>query len=689
VDGGGQPVLPVHVFRFHGELQLATLGALIAREIAAITNPARPWKLDGRPLEPHHVFVLTRTAREGRTIGAALSTAGVPHAFYKEEGLFQTAEAKDLRVLLAAICDPDDRGCRLAAWLTPFFGLPLVAIERARDLPASHPLVERLHEWKTLADARDFDRLFESIVTDSGVVRREIFFADGERELTNYVHLLELLLDRARRAHVTLRELVQELSGLIGKTRLPIDIEGNVQRLESERRAVQIMTIHKSKGLEAPIVFVAGGLWAPPRGEEARIYHDGGQRLAWVGPPSPEVRPAIEREEREEDQRLFYVALTRAVGRLYLPCVVHDAAAAKGSQPPGRPRPKSLRGPYSGVNRRVLELAVAREPFLALEDVSEDVAPKADESATGETWQPPLPLLRDDDSAAAYAALRSRHAGAIVTSYTRLRGERGGGRASWIEQLDERRTEKAVEGVDETPRTTLRAARTSGVFLHEVLERVPLATLAGSPDLDHWRGLADVSALFDEAIAAHRIDGTQRDHAERLVWTAYTTAVTLPGGDRIHGLAAAARVVREMEFVYPIPEPDHPTLADAPGKAPLHVRQGYVRGSLDLAFEHRGLIYFVDWKSDTLASYAPDALGRHVAAHYDEQVKLYALAIVRLLGVRTPTAYAARFGGLLYCFLRGFDAEGFGLWSARPDWSEVLGWDEILRARRNWGAARS
>jgi exodeoxyribonuclease V beta subunit len=144
-----------------------------------------------------------------------------------------------------------------------------------------------------------------------------------------------------------------------------------------------------------------------------------------------------------------------------------------------------------------------------------------------------------------------------------------------------------------------------------------------------------------------------------------------------------------MEFVYPIPEPDHPTLADAPGKAPLRVKQGYVRGSLDLAFEHRGLTYFVDWKSDRLASYAPDALGRHVAAHYDEQVKLYALAIVRLLGVRTPTAYAARFGGLLYCFLRGFEAQGFGLWSARPDWSEVLGWDEILRTRRNWGAARS
>jgi len=325
-------------------------------------------------------------------------------------------------------------------------------------------------------------------VSDSGVVRREIFFAEGERELTNYLHVFELLLDRASGAHITLRELVQELSGLIAKTRWPIDIEGNVQRLESERRAVQIMTIHKSKGLEAPVVFIAGGLWAPLRGDEARVYHDGGHRLAWIGSPSPAVKPVIEREEREEDQRLFYVALTRAVGRLYLPCLVEDAATAKRVQPAAQPRPKPLRGPYSAVNRRVVELAAAKEAVLTVEDVSCDVVPPVREGARREAWEPPTALLGADDASAAYAALRSRHAGAMVTSYTRLRGERGGGRASWIEQIDELRSEKALDGVDEVPGTTLRAARASGVFLHEMLERVPLATFLASSGLDTWRG---------------------------------------------------------------------------------------------------------------------------------------------------------------------------------------------------------
>jgi exodeoxyribonuclease V beta subunit len=142
-----------------------------------------------------------------------------------------------------------------------------------------------------------------------------------------------------------------------------------------------------------------------------------------------------------------------------------------------------------------------------------------------------------------------------------------------------------------------------------------------------------------------------------------------------------------MEFVFPIPEGDHPTLADAVDE-PLPIGRGYVRGSLDLAFEHEGMTYFVDWKSDSLRSYAPDALGRHVREHYEEQAALYALAIVKLLGVRTSEQHAARFGGLLYCFLRGLDANGEGVWSARPSWEKVLAWESALRARR-YGAGRA
>ncbi len=669
-DGAGAPLSPLCALRFEGPMSMPELGAWIAREARTATDPERPWRLDGRPLEYRDLFVLTRTGREGRQIGRALRAAGVPHAFYKEDGLFQTQEAKDLRALLSAIEDPDDTSRRVAAWLTPFFGLPLVEVERARGLSAAHPLLARLYAWKALADARDFDRLFQSVVRDSGFVRREIFFADGERDLTNTLHILEVLTERARGGRATLRDLVQELTGLIAKTRLPLDLEGNMQRLESDRSAVQIMTIHKAKGLEAPLVFLAGGHSAGGGdGERVRVFHEGGRRLAWVGSPTPDVKARVDGEEEEEEQRLMYVALTRAMGRLYLPCVV----GADG-------QPKSLRGAYHPVNQRVAMLMRQDDPLLAIADMSAERLAVGDAAPDGASdWSPPSALLREDHDEPPYKTLRERHAAAVVTSYTRMRGERV--RSRWEPAAEDRRAEKAAAAVDDVSTTTLRAARASGIFLHELLERVPMASFASDGALAEWRARDDVAALFDEAIAAHRIDPAQRPHAEELVWAAYTTPVALPGGGRLERFASAQVITREMEFVYPIPQADHPPLG---ASGALTLSSGYVRGSLDIAFEHEGLTYFVDWKSDSLASYAPAALAGHVTAHYLDQAKLYALAVVKLLGIRSRVDHETRFGGLLYCFLRGFGESG-GLWSSRPGWDEIVAWDEALRARRQWG----
>jgi exodeoxyribonuclease V beta subunit len=687
LGGDGKPVAPVHAFRVHSgsgdAVPLSLLGALIAREIRAITDPERPWTLSGAPLALSDVFVLTRNAREGRAIGASLRDAGIAHAFYKEDGLFRTDEAREILALLLAIEDPSDRPRRLAAWLTPFFGLSLGVLERARHVPSNHPLVARLHAWKALADACDFEQLFGSIVRESGIVRREIFFADGERELTNTLHILELLLEHARRTGSSLRDLAHALAGLIEGTRLPLDLEGSVQRLESDRRAVQIMTIHKSKGLEAAVVFLAG-CTSPPPVDDVRTYHDADARLAWVGAlDDADVEVRVKQEEREEDQRLMYVALTRAKGRLYLPCAVEDGTG-KGKRARGEARP--IRGPYDIVNRRVVELARERPAWLEVEDVIGVPPPRpttAPNDGEGELPLAWVPHEVDDD--ARYAAAREQRAGAIVTSYTRMKAV---GSRSRSETIGDPRLEKSLDVTDEQIVTPLRAARASGIFLHEALERVPVESFAGGIGLDAWRERADVAALFDEAMATHRIDVAQRKHAESLVWAAYTTPLVLPRGRRIAGLAFVERVVREMEFVFPIPEGFHTTLAE-PTVGPLRVERGYIRGSLDLAFEEGGLTYFVDWKSDSLRSYAPSALAGHVGDHYMDQAALYALCIVKLLGIHSAQDYERRFGGLLYCFLRGIDPGGRGVWSSYPAWDDVLASEGALRARRHWGGARS
>lgn len=651
VDADGKEVSPIHVLRFREEIPSETLGMAIAHEAMVATDAARPWKLGGRPLQLRDVFVLTRSAREGRAIGAALREANVPFAFFKEDGLFQTDQARDLRVLLAAIDDPEDRARRIGAWLTPFFGLDLEMLEIARDLPIGHPFVDRLRAWNALAQRGSFDELFESILYDSGILRREIFFADGERALTNTMHIIEVLLERSREGHATLRDLNCDLGGLISQTRLPSTLEGNVQRLDGDRSAVQIMTIHKSKGLEAPLVFVAGG-FTRSRMDEVRIYHERGHRAAWAGEPSPEIKPSIKHEETEEEERLMYVALTRAMGRLVLPCVVDDGSA-----------PKKLPGPYDRVNRRLVDLVAARDPKFIMSELPARRTPRPRFSGRREAspWHPPATLLSEPSTGPTYESLRARHSGALLTSYTRMTA----GRPAPVTDEGDRR-----DAFDPTPAVLdgiLPGGRASGVFLHELLELVPLASFRDMASFDEWRKRREVRDVFDAATEAHRIESRQREHAERLVWTAYTTPIALPDGGRMASLASAEIVAREMKFLYS---------AHLPGE---QVRT-FVRGAIDLAFAHGARTYILDWKSDTLRSYERDTVSQHVLAHYFEQMKLYTLAIIKLLGVCDPGDYEARFGGLIHCFVRGVDLEGRGIWCVRPNWSEVLGWTAEVSA---------
>ncbi len=147
------------------------------------------------------------------------------------------------------------------------------------------------------------------------------------------------------------------------------------------------MTIHKAKGLEAALVFVAGGRTKGSRSDEVRVFHEEGRRLAWVGTVSAEVKPVVEQEEAEEDQRLMYVALTRAMGRLYLPCVVDATGAAR-----------SMRGAYDRVNQRVAALVRESDPLLAVTDVTppppaRSLAPAPEPPAGAPAWVPPRELL--------------------------------------------------------------------------------------------------------------------------------------------------------------------------------------------------------------------------------------------------------------------------------------------------------
>jgi exodeoxyribonuclease V beta subunit len=179
--------------------------------------------------------------------------------------------------------------------------------------------------------------------------------------------------------------------------------------------------------------------------------------------------------------------------------------------------------------------------------------------------------------------------------------------------------------------------------------------------------------------------------ATRLVHAAYTTPVRL-GDQVVPGLASATAALREMEFLYPMPEPQHPLLgrpAAAGGGETWTIERGVARGFVDFLFEHAGRVYLCDWKSDELADYDAARLARHCEEQYDVQERIYTLAALRMFGIASPADYAARWGGVVFCFLRArTDAdERRGIVFHRQAWAEILRWERDMAGPAFWGAS--
>ena len=661
---------------------------------------------DGRdaatPLGARDIFVLTRTVRESREVGEALRARRIPFAYFKQEKLFDTVEAEAVLDLLRALAEPDDCSARFRAFITGFFGLTLLDLAACDELPADHPLMQHLEDWRALGEAGQIDQLFARIIDDSGVISRELF-AQGvkggasERTITNYLHLFELLQNEVARDPCTLRELVQRLGGYVAGTRRPPGRNADVQRLETDAGAVQIMTIHHSKGLEAGIVFIYGATWPFRGGSDARMFHDDeGRRTIRVGRQPEAEETLYDRDQDDEERRVLYVALTRARARLYLP------------RYPARPT-CLLNGAYRFVNDRLHGLLGGITPDETRSLFQIDAvpcplapappAPASDLAAALGAWHAPAALVNAPVPHAAFHQAATARAGFMVTSYSSMR--RSHQRFVPAETLDaagdDADAAERVSGIarpapppDELPR-----GRLAGSFLHEIIERLPLETLSRAPVFADWCGLPEVGEVFERMRRRHDQKLAHLAHAHRLVHTALTASVRL-GDTVVPGLGHAAHPTREMEFLYPIPEPHHPeltpggtaTVTDADAGAPAwRIERGVVKGFIDYLFEHEGRVYVCDWKSDDLPSWTAADVAAHCEGHYTVQAELYTAAVVRLLGISDSDAFERGFGGVLYCFLRGMrsDDPTAGIYFRRPRWAEVVAGQRAMLESAYWG----
>ncbi|MGH7926150.1 MAG: 3'-5' exonuclease, partial [Candidatus Binatus sp.] len=504
----------------------------------------------------------------------------------------------------------------------------------------------------------------DSLLHQSGLAERELLTSDNRRELTNYEHIFEILIQDASRHGVTLLEIIDLLDAYISERATPPGDDPNVQRVEGDPCAVKIMTIHKSKGLEADVVALYGGFYANNPREYVRVFHLGDERRLAIGKNAQDLQSEqIKKERSEEEQRLLYVALTRARAKLLLPYI-----------PTGALR-MDITGCYSQLNKRLRTLETTHA-LGQLFNVETAIAPPRSEPPKKEK-DPDQNELCDwlattsqrAISSGEFADLAIRHRGLIIESYTSLQAADPDEFKTSVDAI-----EAPADSVD------LPGGRQVGIYLHEAIEKLDFKSLGDAPDLQSWMALDDVRQLFAKAMRRHGVDDPRwLDRGREIVFNTLTSRVVL-GGTELNGGLFRLPGVREMEFAYPIPERHHTLLGAGPDGA-WKVERGYIKGYIDLVFQRANLMYFADWKGDLLPSYEQAAVARHVDRHYRLQARIYSVGVVRLLAIHNERDYDARFGGLLYVFLRGVSHPGdgkVGFYFARPTWSEIVTYESEL-----------
>ena len=616
----GESETPFQIWTSSGEEKMPDC---VATEIVRLLD--RGGTIDGNKLQPGHFAVLTSTNMQAAEMQVALRARRIPSVLYSSANVFTSHEAHEMRDLLAAVAEPGNEKLVRAALCTDALGRSGNDLDAlSRDDTAWEKELLRFQEHHQVWRERGFIQMLRQLAVKHGVRRRLLAYRDGERRLTNFLHLAELLHAACveHRLGMTgiLKWLAQEMQG--GNTALREEYE---LRLESDEKAVRIITVHKSKGLEFDVVF------CPYVGSKAILrpaFHDPEEnyRLTLDLAEREEYKPLREKEALAEGLRLFYVAVTRARHRCTMVW-------------PAKTKPDKCATAFL--------LGSGERPAITSDDIAieETPAPNDDEFRPAGEAVPQLEARR--------------FTGAIdtswgVASFTRLISGREADELDEGPLIEPAPEEEALaaEGIHAFPR-----GMRAGTCLHEILEKVDFADLETMPEIASRR-LRDYGIEgFDETI----IEQVRRLSALPLSGAAETfTLADVPNESRI----------AELEFWYPVDTLTSARLADAFAveRMPLRIDRlqfepmnGFMNGFIDLTFEHDGRFYFADWKSNWLGltshAYQPAAIAAEMQRNfYALQLCLYSVALHRYLRVRKHDYdFERHFGGAFYVFLRGID----------------------------------
>ncbi len=643
-----------------------------------------------KPLRPADIAILVRGRSEADAMRTALAARQLASVYLSDrESVFQSEEAADVLRWLCAVHEPGNDSLLRAALATTSMGWSWAELDRLNhDERYWDELVMGLRSLQQLWQYKGVLPMLRQWLVTFSLPARWLAAHGGERRLTNVLHLAEWL----QRASVDV-EGEQALMRYLNEQMQRPEGEEEILRLESDADLIKIVTIHKSKGLEYPLVllpFASSYRDFNGRSQGYAQYHDADGALVVELSAKQKTAVAEHNDERlSEDMRLLYVALTRAQYALWLGV----APIMKGVSKSGSLE-KSAIGYLLGGGATLPDLAfeaylqdfsqgcshiaaaMAPEPTLALYQplaLPTLYPPRTPQRAFDEHWW-----------IASFSALTEKLGAVTQPIATEFEVQVLDSRAVEPETAQEDQFLEPLDRTQDQAGARAQAAPGSvhafpkgpdaGNFLHSLLE--------WSAQEGFAQTLAKPAAL--DGIIAHRCK--VRGWAD---W-----AEPLQGFMRqwlqapLHLLGAPASLATltdyqvEMEFWLSI---DHAWSDKLDALVQRHIAPGRVRpklasnqlngmlkGYMDLVLEHEGRYYVADYKSNWLgvdsSAYTEDAMLAAVLQHrYEVQYVLYTYALHRLLQQRLPGYdYDRDVGGVRYWFLRGVDADNHGMYTGKP-----------------------
>ena len=668
VDCAPQPAMTVH-WLGEADDELADVADARARIEAATVDAIATLLRTGRlrrgdvegPLRPGDIAVLVQTNKQAGEIRTALMAAGIPASTMARDSVFQGEAAMELHVLLRALADPSDPGRVRAALATRIGGLNARALEALEaDGTAVHAGMARIEEGAEAWRRRGPLPALLPFLTESAA--RLLAVEGGTRLVTDALHLAELL----QAASADVHGVGAQLQWFARQCAAEVKGEHTQLRLEADTGLVQVLTIHMSKGLEFPVVVLPyaadPGKGKTPSGladADVRDREHGPMRV-WsrkehlVDPGAEDLKALIARDEAAERRRQLYVALTRARNALH---VVWMRGKETASAPlfqllHGEAKLGKSTGPTRAEMRATLDgLATASGGAIAVHDVPAvlDVsAPLAMGEPAEAMPAPATPVRRFAPDARLHSFSRLHDRAGDVAAAPGAEDER----AVWPQDDD-----GGLGGAE------------FGNAVHDVLEG------ADAPQWALARGaVPDATdpcppgqrALVEAALRQYGLAAVPAHVAQVARLVARALNVTLPGGERLCALPAT-RCVREMPFHFRmrgVRLDALDALLEGLGwprlrrMAPARL-EGLMHGYIDLVYrDDAGRHHVLDYKTNRLPAYDPDALRRAVALQeYDLQYLIYLVALRRWLRQRRGAAYddGRDLGGAVYLFLRGID----------------------------------